>query len=104
MSKHTAGPWKSQAMSRNGYLESARVIFDSQDNEICRIDYEGMPTGCEGIKRSEENAALLAAAPDLLAALNAIVAKLNEKSLDGAKRRAEVEAIAKLAIAKVGVK
>jgi len=37
---------------------------------------------------------------ELLAALNAIVAKLNEKSLDGSKRRAEVEAIAKLAIAK----
>ena len=64
--KHTAGPWIAKAMSRNGYLESARVIFDAAGNEICRIDYEAMPTGSEGIKKSDENGALLAAAPELL--------------------------------------
>ena len=67
--KHTAGPWIAKAMSRNGYLESARVIFDAAGNEICRIDYEAMPTGSEGIKKSDENGALLAAAPELLDAL-----------------------------------
>ena len=73
MSKHTPAPWKSQAMSRNGYLESARVIFDAAGNEICRIDYEAMPTGSEGIKKSDENGALLAAAPELLDALKDII-------------------------------
>ena len=81
--KHTAGPWIAKAMSRNGYLESARVIFDAAGNEICRIDYEAMPTGSEGIKKSDENGALLAAAPELLDALKELAPLLDGAKFDG---------------------
>ena len=43
---------------------------------------------------------LAAAAPELLNALKSIVEKLNERSLDGSKRRNEAEQIARDAIAK----
>lgn len=56
-------------MSRDRFLESAKVIFDANGDEVCRIDYEALPTGARGIRNSDENAALIAAAPDLMAAL-----------------------------------
>jgi hypothetical protein len=49
-------PWVVRAMSRDRILESARVIFDANDDEVCSIDYEMMPTACPGIKHSEVNA------------------------------------------------
>lgn len=57
--KHTPTPFEARSMTSNGYQESAKVIFDNNGNEVCRIDYRLMETGSDGIKKSEENASFI---------------------------------------------
>lgn len=52
-------------------IESAKVISAGK-LEVARIDYEAMPNGSPCIAASDANARLIAAAPDLLAALQKI--------------------------------
>lgn len=66
MSKHTPGPWKVDAM---GNVWSA-------DTKVCEMsEHPVMASGCYREKTDDEhraNARLIAAAPDLLAALERI--------------------------------
>ncbi|HSG19548.1 MAG TPA: hypothetical protein VLA31_02160 [Burkholderiaceae bacterium] len=66
MSKHTPGPWR----PRNGI-----VLADSHKGTHCSdedIAFYGGPLVCESI-RTDANARLIAAAPDLLEALKAML-------------------------------
>ena len=66
MGKHTAGPWK----------VSSSILVCSEDGEVI-ANCLSMPEILElsiGIEESSANAALISAAPDLLQALEAIMA------------------------------
>ena len=69
--KHTQAKWDAQSRSMS---DGALVVKDSEFNEICVIrekldrHYRG-----EQEKTDQANAALIASAPDLLAALDGVV-------------------------------
>ena len=60
--KYTPGPWKMEEGELNGVWEG--VVYNDRIGTICRLDDE--MSGCRA------NAALIAAAPDMLATLEAI--------------------------------
>jgi hypothetical protein len=60
MSKHTPAPWKTWPSIHNGQTYIVKGDYTSKDN------------GCIAHADTEANARLIAAAPDLLAALEAI--------------------------------
>lgn len=79
---HTPGPWL--ADFHNERREGGRFItMVNGGNQLVPI--AAVPSGVEGFGREEgrANASLIAAAPDLLEALEAIVAKLGKASADG---------------------
>ncbi len=92
--KHTAGPW----FVRGTLIESARNTVAALSKSHLEINPE----------ESEANARLISAAPDLLAALRAIVARINGVWDDPdlmvfgplTTESADLEAIASQAIAK----
>ena len=70
MSKHTPGPWK----VRNQYW-----IVGPDGGSICKTEYaDGI-----AVKSREENARLIAAAPDLLEALRVLTQEADSFSVDG---------------------
>ena len=62
MSKHTPGPWN---IAGDGQTESSCRIIDDENRFVLRL--EGMDYGRD---EDQANARLIAAAPDLLAALH----------------------------------
>ena len=65
--KHSAGPWTAIKAS-HGPID----IFDANDRDVVTVYGGGVP------EDREANARLIAAAPDLLAALEALTANLDE--------------------------
>lgn len=68
--KHTPGPWRA-AKAAHGVID----IFDSRDRDIVTIFGGGVEA-----ESKEANARLIAAAPDLLEALKALLADCEEYS------------------------
>jgi hypothetical protein len=68
MSKHTPGPWTAM----KAQIGSAIVIYDKAMFPIATTPSNSTPVGYEKVKdgTTAANAALIAAAPDLLAALD----------------------------------
>ena len=89
MSKHTPGPWKANfAISGSVYIfggdRNFASVFDEWQDEA----------------NQEANASLIAAAPDLLAALQAIVKSLVDQDDEGMIEHAQQMIDARAAIAK----
>lgn len=102
---HTPGPWKRQ-FAING-IGNLIVTVDSLKQpeggyfEICRQELEGEPQ--ESIERIKADFAILAAAPELLEALEDVRRNLAKARNVGADRNAlilDAEEIARAAIAK----
>lgn len=66
MAKHTPGPWKVESDGRGPY-----VVADGEPCRICTIECKSFKTN--GGPQDWADAHLIAAAPDLLAALEAII-------------------------------
>ena len=76
--KHTPGPWKAERMRltprpkdrRSGFV--VNEVNDTREfgTRICDMR---TPSGMDGFRECEANAALIAAAPDLLAALRGLI-------------------------------
>ena len=64
--KHTPGPWKDDGQDKNS------IIISSQWGTVARV------VDCGDVVQTGDNARLIAAAPDLLAACRAIVAVLTQ--------------------------
>ena len=84
MTSHTPGPWIADPDDRPGMEWNIHVVqADSPDNRICFMTSNGP---------SRANARLIAAAPDLLAALSALVVHsgythMTETELEGEHRQ-----------------
>ena len=61
---HTSGPWRVYNPSRSGHYSSARVTSEADGHDVAAL----IPNG-KNSERYEANLRLIAAAPDLLAAL-----------------------------------
>jgi hypothetical protein len=91
-SKHTPGPWE---------VESGEAVYvlDKEYGRVCTVNWLRGPFGSFGRRTDAEghaNARLIAAAPDLLAALRALVAKSTDLHGDWSEEwRKALEAIAK---------
>lgn len=92
MSNHTPGPWKEKQKST--YSEPGYVVLwpDKGGEHMRRLDYQGCFT--------EADARLIAAAPELLDALKAIVSSLSEHDEEGLIEHVEPMRKARAAIAK----
>lgn len=94
--KHTPGPW---SIDSDGDGKPDAIItsqhLPEMDDDVCEV-YGGNDDDCETRKA---NAALIAAAPDLLEALHAIIAKFESDPDDLETMDAGI-AIARAAIAK----
>lgn len=71
---HTPGPWTASLTCREYVGPFARAHISTRGNFICGI-YGGRSTEPVGPDEADANARLIAAAPDLLAALEYIVAR-----------------------------
>lgn len=81
MTSHTPGPWIADPDDRPGMEWNIHVVqADSPDNRICFMTSNGP---------SEANARLIAAAPDLLAALTTLVAHSGYTNLNDAELELE---------------
>ena len=60
MSAHTPGPWSAEPTDTDGHV----LVVDEQDVSVCRVYQQPHDTW-----QAADTAALIAAAPDLLAAL-----------------------------------
>ena len=73
--KHTPGPWKvEQRFSGNRFIHS-----DNSQSPICRVAFVGMGIG---VDESKANADLIAAAPELLEALENLLDAVRQ-NIDG---------------------
>jgi hypothetical protein len=96
MSKHTPGPWK---VAQTGGFELA-VYGRSKNQPICIFttpDGDYIP---QELKNGKANAHLIAAAPDLLAALKALSAGLHDELDSNPRVKASEVRAARAAIAK----
>ena len=95
--KHTPGPWEGSYTFRPGSVGPIAVIGpDPECREIATLPRKGNQ------ERQEADARLIAAAPDMLAALNLILfaATDDADTNDGRVDRAAVAALARSAIRK----
>ena len=94
--KHTPGPWKKQDLGEHPRYPDwhSYAIRDSKTN-VCLAVVGKVDRYFE--KNNDANAALIAAAPDLLAALEVILARA---AFHGKLNRAECESLARAAIDK----
>jgi len=74
MSKHTAGPWKASVAffgpSGNGV---PKVSHGDTSSVMCFLNLSGAYGGNKGIERANADARLIAAAPELLEALEDVL-------------------------------
>jgi hypothetical protein len=100
MSKHTPGPWfvdkAPSTLGGNGFS----VHGHGGAAMICTAFPGGSTDRIESV--AEANARLIAAAPDLLDALQGLVALLPDPELDADEVQREYVLVAKAAIAKAG--
>lgn len=99
MSKHTPGPWiNCQAVGQR--LSSRRIISNS--NKISTVVADVPDYGKTSASERHANARLIAAAPDLLEALQSILDMCNEDShaRDYASRQTEIRGTAIVALRK----
>ena len=89
MSKHTPGPWRVKIYKP--YRSEAIIVND--DGEIASVDLACMPG-------AEEDAHLIAAAPDMLEALEAVEAWWNAHGIEGDHRTDAFCTLARTAIKK----
>ena len=75
MTAHTPGPWRFAHRETLGRGYSTEV-FDSEGQTIATMAWHAVPTEYGTTTDREENARLIAAAPDLLEALKSLRAKL----------------------------
>jgi hypothetical protein len=90
MSKHTPGPWTVEHSEANGF-------WIAHDPRLHGDMKRGMVVVCEGIRGGKEiipNARLVAAAPDLLTALQTIALHITSLDAQGVRELCEA-AIAK---------
>jgi hypothetical protein len=73
--KHTPGPWRIKSSNRTGSLE---IVGGEKHHHVCKLD-GNLPES--HFHAQEANAALIAAAPDMLAALEALCASLTDDIL-----------------------
>jgi hypothetical protein len=92
MSEHTPGPW------RASMGDLLRVMHGSDC--ICGVHRIGSRAGGRRSEESEANARLIAAAPDLLAALQAVIAAPITGDHESIQRRDAAFTAARAAIAK----
>jgi hypothetical protein len=81
--KHTAGPWESARMLHSPKDKDRRCGFvingpDKGQDLPLRVCDLRAPAGFDGFAVVRANAALIAAAPDMLAALRSILAALSQ--------------------------
>lgn len=101
MSAHTPGPWESDGAViawQGGRLPATRVAYNSSPTVLSPIAM--CIAERVGDKESICNARLIAAAPDMLTALQAVVASLAEQDDEGLIEHAEPMVAARAAIAK----
>ena len=80
MSKHTPGPWKIDLKSRNSLGVAQKVIFVEHphlENHQVAVAYV-FGGNTKSIEEAEANARLMITAPELLEALKALVACIDE--------------------------
>ena len=76
MSKHTPGPWTYEKSGRESGLEGDMPAIFGPDREvICDFGDSTQYYPTEGVPPSEADARLIAAAPDLLQALQELIAE-----------------------------
>lgn len=94
MSKHTLGPWQvGMAFDNYGETEIAIEHMTPAGNLVVAV-------ALGGLQGQDANASLIAAAPDLLDALKAIVKSLAEQDDEGLIEHAQQMINARAAIAK----
>lgn len=94
MSKHTPGPWQvGMAFDNYGETEIAIEHMTPAGNLVVAV-------ALGGLQGQDANASLIAAAPDLLAALQAIVKSLVDQDDEGMIEHAQQMIDARAAIAK----
>ena len=94
MSKHTPGPWQvGMAFDNYGETEIAIEHMTPAGNLVVAV-------ALGGLQGQDANASLIAAAPDLLDALKAIVKSLAEQDDEGLIEHAQQMIDARAAIAK----
>lgn len=70
MSKHTPGPWYWESSGRDDDLKR---LMGSYGDHICWFGNDDHHDGCAGFEPSKEDMDLIAAAPDLLEALEYVL-------------------------------
>jgi hypothetical protein len=91
MTQHSLGPWETDRAARGGI-----GVYTRQGAMVCKVTQWGGPLG-QTI--TEANAALLAAAPDMLAALQDIMAE-SSRDDDDHDVIATIQGLCRAAIAK----
>ena len=91
---HTPGPWRK--VDVRGHL---RVYGKSPEEPLC-VFFMGETDDWQGFKNANANATLIAAAPDLLAALDTLVKSLVDADEEGLIEHAAEIIQARAAIAK----
>jgi hypothetical protein len=94
MSKHTLGPWEIGGVFDNDGIPEIVIIHKAAAGNL------GVATALGGLRAQEANAHLIAAAPDLLEALKAIVKSLDDQDDEGLIEHAQQMIDARAAIAK----
>lgn len=96
--KHTPGPWKACDYGRDSYgLQMSTVAADGGCNRICELVPHGKPSLDE---ETVANAQLIAASPELLAALQRLLEWVDPYAVPGCDENEEDMARARAAIAK----
>lgn len=111
MSKHTTGPWVAEAwdvpeimdfaVSETGLLTDYE-IYPVKSKDDHRMPIATVQHPFNG-KRTEANARLIAAAPELLAALKSLLSDCEKLGFEG-RNTASIKESARAAIAKAGGK
>lgn len=95
MSGHTPGPWATEYVGDDGFASDRPTVAIVGDYRIVRDGHS--VRGYDGHAADEADARLIAAAPDLLAALKAVLRIAGAGSNDADEDRSEFDAAAALA-------
>jgi hypothetical protein len=103
--KHTPGPWTAHgpATKGNQWGVVADLAYDARRGARRRIALLGSPRSWDGLSvqaEDEANAQLIAAAPDMLAALKLLLSLIEYTQMPAGETTAKAKAAAYAAIAK----